>query len=80
MKIEFELHPCELCHNKYKDGRNIHEGHMLKSYGEIMVCPSCWNSNWDGWAPHKAALLEKIMEEKGLPLPPRNEQGFLPRE
>lgn len=80
MAIEYELHQCKLCHNTYKDGVNIHEGHKLKSYGDIMVCSMCWNSNWDGWAPHKADLLVKIMADKGLPLPSRNEQGLLPRD
>lgn len=74
-----DLYPCALCHNQYRDGPHVHEGVVLKSYGGIVVCQSCWEYNYDGWAPHRAKKLIELMEQKGLPLPQRNSEGFLPR-
>ena len=74
-------YPCELFDfHKYKDGPHVHEGHVLHRYGGIAVCSTCWNGNEDGWSPNCEERLLRILKEKGLKEPPRNANGWLPRE
>lgn len=67
---------CDVCG---KHGPHRYEGHKLTLYGGIFCCDSCWASNWDGWAPHYEGVLTKHLKEKGVPVPKRNEKGWLPR-
>ena len=74
-------YPCELFNfHKYKDGPHIHEGRVLHRYGGIVVCPTCWSGNEEGWNPNCEERLLRILKEKGLKEPPRNPVGLLPRE
>jgi len=41
---------------------------------------TCWEANWDGWAPHLEAKVTARLKAKGLPLPARNAKGWLPRD
>lgn len=70
---------CDICGDQYQHGPNLYEGHRLELYGDIFCCDICWQGNWDGWAPHHEAVILKNLKEKKLPIPARNEQGFLPR-
>ncbi len=79
MQEERFMFACDLCGSQYQHGPHRYEGHKLQRYG-MMVCDSCWESNWDGWAPHYESRIIESAESKGLQLPPRNENGLLPRE
>jgi hypothetical protein len=71
---------CDVCGSAYQYGPHRYEGHGLKLYGEIFCCGTCWEANWDGWAPHYEKVLVAHLERQGLPIPTRNSQGLLPRE
>jgi hypothetical protein len=71
---------CSLCKNKFTHDEGRYEGHILKLYGNVFCCDRCWTLNHDGWNPHHEERLMKILKERGIPTPPRNEKGFLPRD
>ena len=70
---------CEICGDKFLDGVNYHPGHMLHGYN-IYCCKSCYECNWDGWAPQYETRIFNLLKKKGIIPPPRNEKGWLPRE
>lgn len=70
---------CDVCGNPYQHGPHYYESHKLELYGDIFCCDSCWKGNWDGWAPNHEEILLNHLKEKGLPIPKRNEKGWLPR-
>jgi hypothetical protein len=70
---------CPLCDFEFQHGPQRYEGHVLESYGGIMVCDHCWGGNWDGWTPLYEDYLRAILKNKNLPVPERNEKGLLPR-
>ena len=71
---------CDLCGGEYYHDEGLYEGHRLEIYGDIFCCDTCWRFNHDGWNPttHEPRLI-KILEGKNMPIPERNEAGFLPR-
>ena len=73
------LFPCELCHRNFQNGPQRYDGHGSQRYS-VFVCDSCWEGNWDGWNPMHERFLLARLKEKGLPIPERNEKGWLPRE
>ena len=74
------LHKCGLCNSEYEYGFGKYNGRPLKLYGYLSCCDTCWNSNWDGWAPHYEEKLLNFLKEKKLPIPARNSKGWLPRD
>jgi len=70
---------CDVCGASYQHGPHRFEGHRLALYGDIFACDTCWNGNHDGWAPQYESVLLGHLKRKGLPVPPRNANGFLPR-
>jgi hypothetical protein len=77
--MEKNMIPCPLCGNLFQDGPHRYEGHRLHLYGALYCCDTCWEGNWDGWNPAREEFLLKYLKEKGLPVPKRNEKGWLPR-
>ena len=71
---------CDVCGQPYQHGPHKYEGHGLASYGSIFVCDTCWQANWDGWAPHFEPVLLAHLARLGLQVPTRNAMGLLPRE
>jgi len=71
---------CDVCDSPYQHGPHRYEGHLLKLYGDIFCCNTCWEANWDGWAPRYEATLLAHLKTKNLPVPKRNAKGLLPRE
>lgn len=69
---------CDVCGTSFQFGPHRYDGRKNLTY-DIMVCNSCHNSNWDGWAPHYEAQVTKNLKAKGLSIPQRNERGWLPR-
>ena len=71
---------CSVCGRTFTSHIHVHEGHPLHLYGGVTCCDTCWNANWDGWAPCWEPRLLQILKEKNLPVPERNEEGWLPRD
>ena len=70
---------CELCGRSFQFGPQVYDGKVIPRY-QLTVCMSCWKGNWDGWNPRHEALLIAHSKAEGLPIPERNEKGWLPRE
>ncbi len=70
---------CDVCGSSYQMGPHRYEGKKCSGYN-IFVCKACYESNWDGWAPIREARIEKICEERNIPVPSRNSKGWYPRE
>lgn len=70
---------CGLCGRAFQYGPHRYEGKHIPRY-QLTVCEPCWQGNWDGWAPHLEAQIIEHLQARGLPIPPRNENGWLPRE
>ena len=70
---------CDVCSKTYQHGPHRYEGHRLELYGDIFCCDSCWQGNFDGWAPHYEHALLEHLNQKNIPIPKRNEKGWLPR-
>jgi len=70
---------CPLCDTEFEFGLHRYEGRYLPQY-KVTVCNSCYQINWDGWAPCHEPKLLAVLEAKNLASPPRNPKGLLPRE
>jgi hypothetical protein len=70
---------CDLCGSSFQMGPHVYDGKHIARY-QITVCRACWLGNWDGWAPQYEKRLLSLLTERGLPVPARNEKGWLPRE
>lgn len=76
---EFKIRiPCAVCRTEFQMGRHIYEGKVLPAY-KITVCGICYGSNADGWNPRVENAVTAKLIELGLPFPPRNAKGLLPR-
>lgn len=91
MKVNYDARPdwekemdqemtCAVCGRTSVSHFHVHEGHPLHLYGGVTCCDACWNSNWDGWGPCWEPRLLQILKIKNLPVPERNEKGWLPRD
>lgn len=70
---------CALCGAEFSFGPRRYEGHYIDAY-KILVCNTCWDGNWDGWSPyHEIPLLAHLVSHD-IPIPARNERGWLPRD
>jgi hypothetical protein len=69
---------CECCGSQFQFGADVYDGKKLPAY-DMMVCMGCYQANWDGWAPHYEPKILAHLEAKGIPVPERNAQGWLPR-
>lgn len=69
---------CGICGRSYISGPHRYEGKYLPAY-ELAVCRTCFAANWDGWSPALEPNLIGHLNAKGLPIPPRNAAGLLPR-
>ena len=70
---------CDVGGGNFQFGPRRYELRRNQTY-DIMVCDTCHSANWDSWAPHHEDRVARRLKEKGLPIPPRNEKGWLPRE
>jgi len=73
------MYQCFFCNSKYQMGPHLYDGKYISRY-KIGVCMNCYRGNWDGWAPHYETKLIAHLHDKGLPIPERNEKGWLPRD
>ena len=70
---------CFICDKQFQFGNHHYEGHPSPKY-DIMVCNSCWQGNWDGWASQYEEKLLSHLKNNNLPEPQRNSKGWLPRD
>jgi hypothetical protein len=75
---KFLVH-CDVSGREFQFGPHRYEGRRNQTY-EIMVCSTCHEANWDGWAPHCEERVTRRLIEQGLAMPARNAKGWLPRE
>lgn len=80
MSDEKFMFKCDVCGSSYQHGPHKFQGHRLKLYGDISACDTCWQGNHDGWVPHYEKRMLAHLERQGLPIPPRNDKGFYPRD
>ena len=73
------MYTCDLCGAEYQFGRHIYDGKYIPRY-KLNVCMNCYSGNHDGWSPHDERIILKHIEENGLSVPERNEEGLLPRD
>jgi hypothetical protein len=74
------MYQCFMCGEEYQFGPHRYEGKNIPRYN-IGVCNICYEANWDGWAPpeYENKLIAHLKKE-GIPIPERNEKGWLPRD
>ena len=60
-------------------GPNRYDGKYIPRY-KINVCMTCYEGNWDEWAPGCENKLIAHLRAEGLPIPERNKKGLLPRD
>jgi hypothetical protein len=72
---------CAVCDSKFCFGPHRYDGRRLspKTYGDAMVCLSCYQANYDGWGPYAEEKLLVHLARQNLPEPERNQKGWLPR-
>ena len=79
MAKEKFMNQCFMCGRDFQFGPHIYRGKGIPRYN-ISVCDTCYEGNWDGWAPECEKKLVEHLEKDGLPIPERNEKGWLPRD
>lgn len=70
---------CFIHGGDFQFGPHRYAGKHIPRY-QITVCETCYQANWDGWAPHYEARILGHLATQGLPVPERNTDGLLPRE
>lgn len=70
---------CQLCGSSYQAGHGVWTGQTIAKY-QLSVCNTCYAANWDGWAPGWEEKFIAHLQARGIPVPPRNEKGWFPRE
>lgn len=78
MTDDKKTHQCFICGNKFQYEEHKYDGKWIAKYN-IEVCMPCWTGNWDGWPGQRAERIIKHLKEEGLPVPPMNAKGWLPR-
>ena len=69
---------CQMCGREFQFGHHIYDGKFIPAY-QLHVCQTCFEGNWDGWAPHHESRLIARLKAKGIEVPKRNREGYLPR-
>ncbi len=69
---------CDVCGADHQMGQHVYDGKFTPNY-QMEVCKTCFNMNWDGWGPSREAAVISHLNKKGIPIPLRNEEGWIPR-
>jgi hypothetical protein len=70
---------CKLCGSKFQFGPHVYDGKWLNYY-KMTLCRTCYDINWDGFAPHYEGVIERHLVAEDIPLPARNRSGWYPRD
>jgi hypothetical protein len=70
---------CFACGRVFEMGPQTYDGTFIPRY-DIRVCRTCYVENWDGWGPFIERRLLAHLKESGIAVPPRNANGWLPRD
>lgn len=68
---------CFICGRSFRFGPNRYDGAHIAMY-DMTVCKSCIRGNQDGWSPTYEGKILAHLAEKNIPVPERNEKGWLP--
>jgi hypothetical protein len=69
---------CNVCDRGFQHGPDRFEGRSIPAY-EMIVCEPCWQANWGGWGPASEYRVTAHLAKKGISLPARNANGWIPR-
>lgn len=69
---------CDICSKEFQESGGKY-GRCIPSYN-LNVCMSCYKGNHDGWNSTNEEVLIKHLEKNDIPVPERNEKGWIPRE
>jgi hypothetical protein len=72
------METCFFCNKDFQHGNHIYDGEFIRSY-DVIACKKCWDGNWDGWVGRNAERLIEHLKSKNIPVPERNEKGWIPR-
>lgn len=73
------IESCFLCGRKCDRGENHRwEGRLVQAY-KMFVCRTCYEANWDGWNPMYESKIITHLNQKGIAVPARNANDWLPR-
>ena len=70
---------CFVCGKSIQMGPVRHDGHFIRRY-QVTLCTNCSDMNRIGWAPRNEVRLLAHLAERGIPVPERNAEGWLPSE
>lgn len=70
---------CDICGAIHYQGMGVYPLRKVSGYG-LFCCDACYEGNWDGWNPRHEAKLLAHLKAQGIEPPPRNGNGWLPRE
>lgn len=71
------MRTCDVCGSTFQYGRHLYAGRWLTLY-QLLGCDDCLRGNHDGWGPVDEPKILEHLRQKGLPVPARNEKGWLP--
>jgi hypothetical protein len=69
---------CDVCGAGFPFSHGQYRGHVITAY-KMAVCEPCYKGNWDGWGPNSEGAVLDHLKANGIPVPPRNAKGWLPR-
>lgn len=78
MRGDYPFHAdCQFCGRQFRYGNRIYDGSHLPAYN-LTLCKICKDGNWDGvGSAYEQKLIDHLKMER-IPIPRRNEKGFLP--
>lgn len=79
MTVDEIMIRCFACDKDFQFGPQRYAGSHIAAYN-ISVCSTCYAGNWDGWGPLVEPALLLHLDRERIPVPERNEQGWLPRD
>ena len=69
---------CQICGSMHQMGPGIYDGKQIPAY-KLQVCKTCFEANWDGWAPVWEEVFLEHLKKEGIEVPQRNAAGYFPR-
>ena len=70
---------CFCCGREFQFGPHAYLGTYVPYY-KITLYKACYAGNWDGIGPYCEEKLIRHLEQGNIPVPARNNKGWLPRD